>query len=96
MRSRSVFQKRKHCDFGFSGATKPFQTHDILECLHRFAVSKKIMSASFFVNLNCRLTMFGGETSYLLKASSSLADDCYGEEAVCVKVHRYAKLWDVT
>jgi hypothetical protein len=40
---------------------------------------KKIMSASFFVNFYRRLTMCGGDTSNLLKASSSLADDCYGE-----------------
>ena len=79
MRSRSVFQKRKHSDFGFSDAAKPFQIQDILESLHRFDISKKNLSASFFEHFNRRLTMFGGETSNLLKASSSLADDCYGE-----------------
>jgi len=71
MRSSSVFQKRKRCDLKFSDAAKPFQIQDILEHLHRFDVSKKVVSASFFVHFNRRLTMFGGETSNLLKASAS-------------------------
>ena len=79
MRSRSVFQKRKRCHFGFTGAAKPLQIQDILKCLHWFDVSKINMSISFFVYFNRRLTMFGGETSNLPKASSSLDDDCYGE-----------------
>ena len=34
MRSRSAFQKRKRCDFGFTGAAKHLQIQDILKCLH--------------------------------------------------------------
>ena len=34
MRSRSAFQKRKRCDFGFTGAAKPLQIQDILKCLN--------------------------------------------------------------
>ena len=79
MRYRSAFQKRKRCDLGFTGAAKPLQIQDILKCLHWFDVSKKACPYLFFAYFNRRLTMFGGKTSNLLKASSSLADDCYGE-----------------
>ena len=79
MRSRSVFQKRKRCDFGFLDAAKPFQIQDISESLHRFDISKKYLSASFFEHFNRRLTMFGGETSNLLKAPASLADAGVGD-----------------
>ena len=78
MRSRSVFQKRKHFDFGFSDAAKPFQIQDISESLHRFDISKKKPVSIFFEHFNRRLTMFGGETSNLLKATASLADAGFG------------------
>ena len=96
MRSRSVFQKRKHCDFGFLDAAKPFQIQDISESLHRFDISKKYLSASFFEHFNRRLTMFGGETSDLLKAPASLADAGFGDKSVYVKVFRYDNHWEVT
>ena len=79
MRSRSAFQKRKRCDFGFTGAAKPLQIQDILKCLHWFDITKKNMSASFFEHFNRRLTMLGGETSNLLKAPASLADAGFGD-----------------
>ena len=50
----------------------------------------------FFVNFNRRLTMCGRDTSNLLKASAPSADDGYAEYAVCMKVIRYNKLWEVT
>jgi hypothetical protein len=34
MRSRSAFQKRKCCDFGFTGAAKPLQIQDFVKYLH--------------------------------------------------------------
>ncbi len=71
MLCRSVFQKRKCCVFGFQDATKPFHIQGIWDTLHWFDASKKVMSTSFFVHFNRRLTMFGGETSDLLKASAS-------------------------
>ena len=76
--------------------TKPVKTQDILDTIHRFDDSKKIMSASFFVNFYRRLTMCVGDTSNLLKTSAPSADDGCAEYAVCMKVIRYAKLWKVT
>ena len=60
------------------------------------AIQKKSCPHFFFVNVNRRLTMCGGDTSNLLKASASSADDGCAEYAVCMKVIRYAKLWKVT